>query len=182
MDGTLTIPMHDFQEIRMRLGIPKHRDILGYISEQEEAVRTRLEHELESWEHDIAQRAEPAQDAVELLEFLRKKECQCAVLTRNTQDFAMITLQAARLLDYFDPAVILGRDSAEPKPSPAGIYKILSHWDAKPESTVMIGDDINDVLAGKNAGCSSVFVERNRPLANPGLADILCRDLKALIF
>ena len=60
--------------------------------------------------------------------------------------------------------------------------KILSHWGAKPENAVMIGDDINDVLAGKNAGCSSVFVERNRPLANPGLADILCRDLKALIF
>ena len=145
MDGTLTIPMHDFQEIRMRLGIPKHSDILGYISEQEETVRTRLEQELESWEHGIAQKAEPAQDAVELLDFLRKKEFPCAVLTRNTRDFAIITLQAAGLLDYFDPAVILGRDSAEPKPSPAGIQKILSYWDANPEDTVMIGDDINDV-------------------------------------
>ena len=56
MDGTLTIPMHDFQEIRMRLGIPKHR-YLGVHVEQEETVRARLEQQLESWEHDIAQRA-----------------------------------------------------------------------------------------------------------------------------
>ena len=74
------------------------------------------------------------------------------------------------------------RDCATPKPSPAGIHKILAYWNAKPEDTVMIGDDINDVLAGNNAGCSSVFIERNRPLANPGIADILCRNLKALIF
>ena len=182
MDGTLTIPMHDFQEIRIRLGIPKHQDILGFIDEQEESVRQDLARRLEDWEHDIAKKSKPSMDAVSLLEVLQERGHRCAVLTRNTRAFAMVTLEAAGLLRFFDSDVILGRDSATPKPSPDGIHKILSHWGAKAGEAVMIGDDINDVLAGKNAGCASVFVERNRPLQTPGLADILCSDLKALIF
>lgn len=182
MDGTLTIPMHDFQEIRIQLGIPKQKDILGFIAEQEEPTRIDLERRLEEWEHGIALRSKPSPDAVVLLEVLRERGSRCAVLTRNTRAFAMVTLQAAGLLDFFHPDVVLGRDSAVPKPSPDGIHKILSYWGVHTDQAVMIGDDINDVLAGNNAGCSSVFIERNRPLKNPGLADILCGDLKALIF
>ena len=182
MDGTLTIPMHDFQEIRVRLGIPKDEDILGFIDKQVPDVRSDLLLRLEDWEHEIAKKSQPSSDALALLDSLREKNVQCGVLTRNTRAFAMVTLKAAGLIDFFDSEVILGRDSASPKPSPDGIFKILSHWGAKPEEAVMIGDDINDVLAGKNAGCASVFIERNRPLNLPGLADILCRDLKALIF
>ena len=182
MDGTLTIPMHDFQEIRTLLGIPRDQDILGFIDEQEESVRKNLSRRLEDWEFEIAKKSKPSLDAVALLEVLRERENRCAVLTRNTHAFAMVTLEAAGLLDFFDPNVVLGRDSAKPKPSPDGIHKILSYWGAKADETVMIGDDVNDVLAGKNAGCSSVFIERNRPLINPGLADILCSDLQALIF
>ena len=182
MDGTLTVPMHDFQEIRSLLSIPQERDILAYIEEQHEELRKDMKRNLEQWEHDIALRAQAAPDALVLLEKLRKHGCHCAVLTRNTKALATITLDAAGLSDYFDPQLVLGRDSATPKPSPDGIVHILSHWGVDAGSAVMIGDDINDVLAGNNAGCTSVFVERNRALAEPGLADILCRDLQALLF
>ncbi len=34
LDGTLTVPVHDFQGIRKTLGIPRDKDILGFISTQ----------------------------------------------------------------------------------------------------------------------------------------------------
>ena len=67
------------------------------------------------------------------------------------------------------------------KPNPEGIEKLLSNWGGKPEEAVMIGDDINDVLAGNAAGCSSVYIQREHPLSNPSAADILCVDLRSLI-
>lgn len=182
MDGTLTVPMHDFVEIRRRLGIPQDRDILQYIKEQPIGVRENLERRLEDWEYEIACKAQASSDALALLEKLKERRYKCAVLTRNTRAFALVTLKSAGILDYFDEEVVLGRDSANPKPSPDGINQILSHWNANVDDAVMIGDDINDVLAANNAGCTSVFIERNRPLAEPGSADILCRDLKAFIF
>jgi HAD superfamily hydrolase (TIGR01509 family) len=181
MDGTLTIPMHDFDEIRRQLGIPPEVDILQFIEEQDDQRRKVLHRELEDWERSLAKRAVASEDALVLLEHLKRYNHTCGVLTRNTRALALITLKAAGLSDFFDPTVVLGRDSAPPKPSPAGILQLLSHWGVKPEDSVMIGDDINDLIAGKSAGCTSVFVYRNRPLLERSHADILCRDLRALM-
>ena len=181
MDGTLTVPKHDFEEIRLILGVPVGQDILNFVERHPEVERMKLMQTLESWEYQIALQTEISPDAEVLLNYLKENNFKCGVLTRNTHKIALVTLKAAGILDFFDGNVVLGRDSALPKPNPAGILKILSYWGVPGKGTVMIGDDINDVIAGNRAGCTSVYVERNRPLIEPGLADILCSDLKALI-
>ena len=181
MDGTLTIPKHNFVEIRNELGIPQNSDILSFINAALPSEQISLNQKLEEIERDVAMQAEASVDAVELLEYLSECFIPCGVLTRNTKDFALLTLHRAGLLQFFPIDCILGRDSIEAKPSPKGIEKLLSKWGGKPEETVMIGDDINDVLAGNAAGCSSVYIQREHLLSNPSAADILCVDLRSLI-
>ncbi len=181
MDGTLTIPKHDFVEIRKILGIPQDSDILSFIDAALPSKKTYLNQKLQEIEREIALQAEVSPDALELLQYLQESAKPCGVLTRNTKDFAMLTLQRAGLLQFFPIDCILGRDSSAAKPSPEGIEKLLSRWGGKPAETVMIGDDINDILAGNAAGCSSVYIQREHLLSNPSAADILCVDLRSLI-
>jgi len=181
MDGTLTIPKHNFVEIRKTLGIPQDSDILSFIDVALPSKKTYLNQKLEEIEREIALQAEVSPDALELLQYLQESAKPCGVLTRNTKDVAMLTLQRAGLLQFFPIDCILGRDSGAAKPSPEGIEKLLSRWGGKPEETVMIGDDLNDILAGNAAGCSSVYIQREHLLSNPSAADILCVDLRSLI-
>ena len=56
---------------------------------------------------------------------------------------------------------VVGRDRvAFPKPDPEPVMLCLSEMDASPERSVMVGDSINDVLAGKGAGLFSVLINR----------------------
>ena len=84
-------------------------------------------------------------------------------------------------MHYFSDPYILGRDSAPPKPAPDGILQILQAWGIEPAQSMMVGDDINDVEAGRRAGCTTVFIQRQYELAKPDLADHLCVDLRTLL-
>ena len=81
------------------------------------------------------------------------------ILTRNSVENAEVTLRACGLRDFFDDACILGRESAEPKPSPAGVYHLLEHWDSAPEQAVVCGDFRFDLEAGQSAGTATVYVD-----------------------
>lgn len=44
------------------------------------------------------------------------------------------------------------------KPSPGMLKQAASEWDIDLSRSFMIGDDLTDILAGKNAGCRTVLV------------------------
>jgi hypothetical protein len=48
--GTLTVPMHDFTALRLQLGIPLDKDILGYIAEQPAETAHKLHTAVDEWE------------------------------------------------------------------------------------------------------------------------------------
>lgn len=53
-------------------------------------------------------------------------------------------------------AYLCGDTTPERKPSPAGIFALLRQTGVAPEKAVMIGDDMPDVLAAKNAGIDCI--------------------------
>ncbi len=83
--------------------------------------------------------------------------------------------------DVFD--VVIGHGSvAEDKPSPMGIYKALSTLGCN--SGMYVGDNVSDVLAGKNAGMFTVgYVSRmaNESALKASEPDVLIYNLKELI-
>ena len=181
MDGTLTIPAHDFAWARQALNIPPEDDILSNVHQRTEPEREFALKWLMEWEREIAEKAQPQADAVALLNHLAERQCTIGIVTRNTKANALITLKACGFDGCFEHDDVLGRDDATPKPDPAALQYLLRRWDAKPQDAIMVGDYIHDSRAGRAAGTHTVLVMRQGPKPWEHEADRLVVDLRELI-
>ena len=167
MDGTLTVPQHDFKGIRRQLGAPLDSDLLAWISRLAPGPQQEARSSLQAWEEAIAKRSQAQQDALALLEHLAEQGADVGVITRNTYRNALITLEAAGLDSFFEPDRILGRDSAPPKPDPGGLQLLMQRMGSEPSSAVMVGDWSYDIEAGIAAGTATILVERSGAVLGP---------------
>lgn len=161
MDGTLTQAVHDFAAIRKALAIGDSEDILIHLANLSESERARKKQWLMEHETGLAKAAKPALGAVELVRFLSANGYHLAILTRNDQQLAYITLTAIGLADCFVPELVLGRDEAIPKPSADGMLKLADYWHTKTEQMLIVGDHFYDLACGKNAGSHTILVNSN---------------------
>jgi len=159
MDGTLTIPAHDFDAIRRELGLSLGRPILEQLAELPEERANPLFERLDEIEIEIARRAEPQRGSRELLNVLRTNGVTLGILTRNSQSTALETLRICGFAEFFDPQHVMSREMCALKPSGDGIRKLLGLWSALPEESVMIGDYLFDIMAGREAGVETVFID-----------------------
>jgi HAD superfamily hydrolase (TIGR01509 family) len=158
MDGTLTISIHDFDGIKSILGLPLDRPILEALNDLPTAQATELHQQLEALELNIAHQATAQVGARELLTKLQSRGAQIGILTRNSKPNAQATLAACGLDEFFPAESILSRHCCPPKPSPEGIWQLLSGWRASPDRFVMVGDYIFDMEAGQRAGSATVYL------------------------
>jgi len=164
LDGTLTRAIHDFDALRDRLGLPRGAPILETVATLGDEASQLAQAELQAWETDLAHRAVARPSAATLLAHLQARGCRLGVLTRNLGALAITTLEEAGLAHFFDPEAVLGRDDAEPKPSPEGIRILLDRWGANPTDAVMVGDYLFDLLSGRAAGTATVLLDlRGKP-------------------
>ena len=180
LDGTLTVPVHDFAAIRNALGIPAGRDILGYLSALPEDEARPLHSRLNAIEDGLAEITEPAPGVQALVERLHRRGTRLGVLTRNTRENALRTLELIGVGQFFPEPVVLGRDQALPKPEPDGVRQLARLWGAQPEELVMVGDYRFDLEAGRAAGAATVHVDRTRAFPWPELADLAVGSLVEL--
>lgn len=158
MDGTLTVPVHDFPAIKRELGIPQDADILGHLAALPAAESAAKHAWLLEHERELALGSLPADGAVELVRELAARGYRLGILTRNARELAHITLEAIGLADCFAVDDVLGRDEATPKPHPAGLLKLASAWEVEPKKMVMIGDYRHDLDCGRAAGAKTILV------------------------
>ena len=165
LDGTLTHAVHDFDGFRRRVGLPPGEPLLEAIARRPPTEAGQLRAAVEAWEWSYVESARPADGARALLDHLCGIGCRLGILTRNTATIARRTLEVTGLADCVDADCVLGRDDAEPKPSAAGVERLLSHWHAMPDDAVMLGDFLFDLQAGRGAGVATVLVQRDLELA-----------------
>ncbi|WP_313161411.1 HAD family hydrolase [Stenotrophomonas sp.] len=158
MDGTLTVAMHDFDRIKRALGIPIEEDILVHLAGLPAEQATARHAWLLEHERALAEVAQPAPGAVALVRALQSQGCRLGILTRNARVLAEVTLQAIGLGDAFGVDDIIGRDEAEPKPSPAGLLHFVRRWQVDPAQVVMVGDYRFDLECGRAAGTRTLLV------------------------
>ncbi|WNW11998.1 HAD family hydrolase [Pseudomonas sp. DTU_2021_1001937_2_SI_NGA_ILE_001] len=158
MDGTLTVPVHDFPAIKRALEIPPQADILGHLASLPAAEAAAKHAWLLEHERELALGSRPAAGAVELVRELAGRGYRLGILTRNARELAHITLAAIGVADCFAVQDVLGRDEATPKPDPAGLLKLANAWDVAPQRMVMIGDHLHDLSCGRAAGARTVLV------------------------
>lgn len=180
MDGTLTESLHDFPAISRTLGLPADEPILEALDRLSPDDAARCHKQLADIELDIARKATPQPRAAALLEDLRSQGKRIGILTRNTKDMAHETLAACGLADFFHPDDILGRTCCLPKPQPDGILKLLSAWSATPTDTVMTGDHKFDLIAGRNANATAVYLDPQGAFPWRAYADYSVRSLEIL--
>ena len=159
MDGTLTMAIHDFEAIRQELGITSGTPILEAMAAMPEDEARECGRRLHDLEMELAHQAMPQPGVFEVLDSLVQKDCRFGILTRNDEDIALATLEAAGLAGYFEEASIVGRETCAPKPLPDGVHHLLNLWDAPKNQTVMVGDYLYDIQAGFEAGVTTVHFD-----------------------
>jgi len=169
MDGTLTVAVHDFERIKRELAIPQEDDILTHLAALPAEVAAEKHDWLLAHERALAEHAQAAPGAVALVRALHGAGCRLGILTRNARELAQVTLQAIGVGDVFATDDIIGRDEAQPKPSPAGLQYFAERWQAAPARMVMGGDHRFDLECGRAAGTRTLLVNTpDNPW--PGLA------------
>jgi len=171
MDGTLTMPIHDFNDIRRQLGIKQNAPILEAIKEMPLEQGVQVSARLHQIEMEIASLATPQPGAEALLEELTGAGRQLGILTRNDEDIAEATLKASGLDRFFERDHVIGRETCAPKPLPDGVLHLLSIWSVSPAKTVMVGDFLYDIEAGKKAGVHTVHFDSSGAFQWPEYTD-----------
>jgi len=181
LDGTLTMPVHDFAYIRRELAIPDGSDILGHLHTLAPAEAVLRHDRLNEIELELARDAKAADGALSLIESLGDLGCRVGILTRNSRDIAMLTLETIGVSGHFPWRSVIGRGEAPPKPDPDGIYQILSDWGADSVDAVMVGDYLFDLQAGKAAGVLTIHVGRPDGQRWPEYTDFAVDSLVELL-
>lgn len=181
LDGTLTKPVHDFAYIRKELAIPDGSDILGHLAVLDPLESARRHARLNEIELGLARGAEAAEGAVSLVESLVARGCRVGILTRNSREIAMLTLQAIGASGHFSEGSVIGRDEAPPKPDPEGIFRLLADWRAEADGAVMVGDYLFDLQAGRAAGVATLHVGRPDGLRWPECTDFAVNSLAEIL-
>lgn len=181
LDGTLTVSAHDFEHIRRELGLAPEAPILEALHALPVAEAAPLWELLNELEFYYAGKASVMQGAAELLQKLHDDGRQLAILTRNTMPVVKQTLQACRLEHFFPLEHILDRDSCIPKPSPDGVKHLLEFWQADADDSVMVGDYLYDLEAGKGAGVVTIHVDTRGDVDWSEYTDIRVEGLGEII-
>ena len=181
MDGTLTLAIHDFDEIRAQLDLPAGEPILEAIARMPKQQAQATHKRLDEIEFEIAKRASPQPGATELLDKLQASGCKIGILTRNGKAIAEATLRAAGLDGYFETDAVVSRDCCAPKPSPAGILKLLEYWQATPDDCCMAGDYLYDLQSGHDASVATIHLDVNGVFSWPEITTVGVTRLSHLL-
>ena len=181
LDGTLTVSAHDFEHMRRELGLEPQVPILEALHAMPEDESAPLWEMLNDLEFYYAGKASIMQGATELLQRLHDDGRQLAILTRNTMPVVKHTLEACSIDHFFPLDHILDRDSCIPKPSPDGVQRLLDFWRADADDTVMVGDYLYDLEAGKGAGVATIHLDTRGNVDWAEFTDIRVEGLGEII-
>jgi len=100
-------------------------------------------------------------DAERCLLRLLEDKCVLGIVSNSYMRQITEILAVLGVEDFFSSVV--GRDRvAFAKPDPEPVLLCMSEMGASARNTVMVGDSINDIIAGKGAGLFSVLINRYR--------------------
>lgn len=189
MDGTLTLPILDFKGLRAKLGIDDSTDILEFASSRPPDVKEKVYTMIEEWEADGNANMKLRPYLHELFYFLKEEGLNVALLTRNNRaavDTFVASFLAGDTKDLFKNendmfSVILTRDFTPVKPHPAPAQHICRKWNVPEESVVFVGDDLQDIQCGLNAGTVTTLVNKAGNEAVKEISDFNINSLSELI-
>jgi len=164
MDGTLTKPNLNFDEMYRRCGVSLSKDILKEITIMPPQQQLEANKIIEEIEEEGRCTLELMPGALEMITWCFWHQIPMALVTRNTQKTVQVLLQ--RLLpdfiaEKFHP-IITREDGFLPKPDPSAMHFIANQWShtLPCDNLLMVGDSFsNDIVFGKRAGVCTVLLD-----------------------
>ncbi|MCS7138667.1 MAG: HAD family hydrolase [Crenarchaeota archaeon] len=98
-------------------------------------------------------------DSLKVLRELKRRGYLLGVVSNTSKDELPHYLESFRIKEFFNVAISSG-DVKNPKPSPEPVLKAISVLSISPFETVMVGDRLEDVEAGRLAGTRTIAVFR----------------------
>ncbi|HXE94827.1 MAG TPA: HAD-IA family hydrolase [Dongiaceae bacterium] len=91
----------------------------------------------------------------EILHELAARNVKMAVISNKHEDLSSLILHSLGIHDLFD-SISGGNSYPESKPSPLPLLKVAEKLGIAPAGCAMVGDSINDILAGQTAGIATI--------------------------
>lgn len=177
-----------FGEMREALGIPPSVDILGHIESLPSHQQIPAQEAVRAIERRAMLSQTPSEGLSVLMSYLDAHAIPKAICTRNFEVPVRNLVEKFLRDSPFHP--IVTRSFKPPKPHPAGILHIAERWglcrdDGSPDasSLIMVGDSIDDMTAGREAGAATVLLlnDVNRHLAQHAHTDLAIQRLDELV-
>ncbi|MEM1111821.1 MAG: HAD family hydrolase [Pseudomonadota bacterium] len=164
MDGTLVDSRLDFAAMRQETGCPADMGLLEFADTLGKGQRTDVMAIIRRHELAGAERAQWMPGADAFLQRAARHGLPLAIVTRNSREVSELTF--AKL--GADPLYLVTREDAAPKPDPAGLQKVASHWQIDAAHLAYVGDFVFDLEAAHNAGMEAILYLQPK---NRGYAD-----------
>ena len=177
MDGTLTVPYINWQDLRAKIACPSHKNIIEHIESLSPKQAEHANTILLSTEREAAEKAAINEGAAELVQTLKDRGLKLALVTNNHREAMHIVLQRYNLT--FD--IALSRDDGTLKPAPDLILKSLQALQVAPQEAISIGDSKYDILACKAANVQCIYLTHGTPTLNHTPSVTTLTDMLAII-
>ena len=152
LDGTITKPYLDFNQIRVEIG-----NIQGPLLEAMEKMtpedRLRAEEILHRHELDAAENSQLNPHVPQLLRLLHDQKRLLGIVTRNRLDSVQRVCRIHNLM--FDG--ISTRDDGPAKPDPFAVLHVCEQINVPPHKSLVVGDYLFDLQSARRAGAKSVL-------------------------
>jgi len=178
-----------FKDMRSALSVPPTTDILTHISTLPLPSQPEAHSTLRDIETRYMHLQRPQPGLQPLMDYLDSRSVRKAIWTRNWDRPVQSLLD--RFLQGRDFVVVTREWGGEPKPGPAGMFSIAEGWGLRKEEggkvdatgLIMVGDSMDDMLGGRNAGAATVLLlsEHNADVAGSGMVDLVIEQLDELI-
>jgi len=151
------------------------------IPHDEQRIEEMLKIFLLHYTHNIDDDSVLFNNVRNVLEFLKDNGIKLAVCTNKMERLSNILLEKLNVLHMFD--YLVGGDSlSKSKPDPFPLLNICEKLNTEISNSIMIGDSITDLNAGKGAGMPVVLVSYgytdNKDIYNE--ADLVINDFSQL--
>lgn len=165
-----------FADMRSALNITKQTDILDHIYSLPPPEQSIAQEKVRAIERKAMSSQQPQPGLADLMTYLDSRGLPKGICTRNFDAPVDHLLTKFLPESRFHP--IVTREFRPPKPDPAGILHIAREWFGEggggAEDLIMVGDSVDDMVAGRRAGAATVLLESE---ANGHLRGHECTDL-----
>jgi HAD superfamily hydrolase (TIGR01509 family) len=176
MDGTLTRPVLDFDQIRKDIGIGPG-PILESIKAMSPVERKIAERILHGHEDRAAEASELNPGCREVLKWLADAKVSTALVTRNTRKSVDTVFRRHGL--HFD--VCITREDGKYKPDPAPLLLACQRLGVSSADAWMIGDGYHDIEAGVAARMATVWISHSQTRSFSAEPSLVVEDLVQLL-